>query len=73
DDVMQPTLLKQGHEMFISIHVDDLLMAGMEDTLCRFLAHLVNRALQDYTWEIDLRLYNSDDLEEASCVTEYST
>ena len=50
DDVMQPTLLKQGHEMFISIHVDDLLMAGMEDTLCRFLAHLVNRG-----WELEVK------------------
>ncbi|CAJ1424319.1 unnamed protein product, partial [Effrenium voratum] len=40
DDVMQPTLMKLDRELYISLHVDDLLMVGTEEKRREFMEFL---------------------------------
>ena len=43
EDPMQPTLFKWGTHMFLTVHVDDILMVGDPATLKRFVLFLKNR------------------------------
>ena len=50
DDVMQPTLMKLDRELYISLHVDDLLMVGTEEKRREFMEFL-----HDKDWRCEVQ------------------
>ena len=49
-DAMQPTLMKLDGELYLTVHVDDVMMVGEEKTMLKFVDHLKGKK-----WNLEVK------------------